>query len=117
MTKGAEVAVFFRASSLFRHSSFRASSLPNAHAIALHQFLRAVVYCQGDGEQDKANHEKCAVMNAASHHFPHLLGNDASHGVDWLEKCAQSLREIGNGNPVPCAKQHHHGLADDTAEP
>src|SRR6266567_6829598 len=105
MTKGAEVAVFFRA-----------SSLPNAHAITLHQFLRAVVYCQGDGEQNETNHEKCAVMNTASHHFPHLLGYDASHGVHWLEKRAQALREIGNGDSVSCAKQHYHGLADDTAE-
>src|SRR5438034_6967611 len=105
MTKGAEVAVFFRASSLFRHSSFRASSLPNAHAIALHQFLRAVVYGQGDGEQNETNHEKSAVMNASSHHFPHLLGNDASHGVHGLEKRTQALREIGNGDPVSCAKQ------------
>ena len=27
-----------------------------------------------------------------------------SHGVDRLEKCAQPLREIGNRDPVPCAK-------------
>src|SRR5436190_14209633 len=116
MTKGPDVAVFFRASSLFRHSSFRASSLPNAHAITLHQFLRAVIYRQGDGEQNKANHEKCAVMNASPYHFPHFLRNDASHGVDRLKKRAQALREIGNGDPVPGAKQHYHGLADDTAE-
>src|SRR6266550_4776683 len=94
-----------------------AHRLANRHAITLHQFLRTIIYCQGDGEQNKANHEKCTVMNAASHHLPHLLSNDASHGMHGLEKRAQALREIGNGDPVPSAKQHHHGLADDTAEP
>src|SRR6266480_3675870 len=67
--------------------------LSDRHAIALYQFLRAIIYCQGDGEQNKANHEKCAVMNATPHHFPHLLGNDAGHGVDWLENA-----------PNPCVK-------------
>src|SRR5207248_11295626 len=62
--------------------------LANRHAITLHQFLRAVIYCQGDGEQNKANHEKGAVMNAAPHHFSHLLSNDAGHGVDRLKKSA-----------------------------
>src|SRR5439155_27075157 len=62
--------------------------LANRHAITLHQLWSAVIYCQGNGEQNKANHEKCAVMNATPHHFSHLLSNDAGHGVDRLKKSA-----------------------------
>src|ERR1700730_10604675 len=91
--------------------------LADRHAVTPHQFLRAIIRRQSDGKEDKADHEKGAIMNTAANDFAHFLSDDASHGVDWLKKGAQPLGEIWNRDSVSRAQQHHHRLADDATEP
>ena len=72
---------------------------------------------ESDREQHEAHHEQRAVMDAAANHLAHFLRDDSRHGVHRLEKCAESLCEIRNGDPVSGAEQHHHRFSDDAAEP
>src|ERR1700730_8832111 len=88
----------------------------NAHPVTTDNFLREIIDAQGEDEEDKANHEERAIMNAAAHYLAHFLRDNSRHGVDRLEKCAQTLREIGNGDAISGAKQHHHRLAKYAAQ-
>src|ERR1700730_5026513 len=88
----------------------------NAHPVTTDNFLREIIDAQGEDEEDKANHEECTIMNAAAHYLAHFLRDNSRHGVDRLEKCAQTLSEIGNGDAIPSAKQDHHRLANDAAQ-
>ena len=67
-------------------------------------------------EENEAHHKERAIMHAAAHDFAHLLRDDSRHGVDRLEKCAEALGEIRNGDAIAGAEQNHHRLADDTPE-
>src|SRR5262245_66256176 len=94
-----------------------ATILSNVHAVAHHKLLCAVVDRQSDGKQHKAHHEKRAVVNAAANYFTHFLRDDSGHGMHRLEKCAKSLCEIRDGDPVSGAEQSHHCFCDDEAQP
>src|SRR5664279_1581973 len=114
MTK---VATPFRASSLFRHSSFELRHSSNAHPVTVDKFLREIIYPERDGEKYQAHHEKRAVMRTPAHHLPHFLRDDSGHRVDRLKDRAQALGEIWNRDPVSGAEQDDHGFADDASQP
>src|SRR5262245_26308908 len=84
-----------------------ATMLSNAHTVAQHELLRAVVDGESNREQHKANHEQRPVVNTPANHLAHFLRYDSRHGMDRLKESAQPLSEIGNGNPVSGAEQHH----------
>src|SRR5436190_12872851 len=89
----------------------------NAHPVTSDQFLREVIDAERNGEKHQAYHEKGTVMRAPAHHFAHFLRDDSRHGVDRLKDRAETLAKIRNCDPIPGAKEHDHGFADDTAEP
>src|SRR5262249_9872005 len=94
-----------------------ATMLSNAHAVAKNELLRAIVDGERDREQHEAHHEQRAIVNATANHLTHLLRDNSGHGMHRLEKGAESLREIRNGDPVSGAEQHHHGFSNDATEP
>src|SRR4030095_12938091 len=94
-----------------------ATILANAHAVAHDELLRAVVDGERDCKQHQAYHEHRTVVNAAANHLAHFLRNDSCHGVQWLEKCAEPLCEIRNGNSVSGTEEHHHRFSDHATEP
>src|SRR5262249_15547998 len=94
-----------------------ATILANAHAVAHDEFLRAVVDGKSDRKQQQAHHKQSAVVDAAADDLAHFLRDDSRHGVHRLEKCAESLSEIRNSDPVSGAQQHHHGFSNYPAEP
>src|SRR4030095_14512684 len=77
-----------------------ATMLSDAHAVAHDELLRAVVDGERDREQHQAHHEQRAVVEAAANDLAHFLRDDSRHGVHRLEKRAESLCEIRNGDPV-----------------
>ncbi len=76
----------------------------------------SVVDEQREDEEDDADHEERAVMDAAADHLAHLLRDDAGHRVHRLEDHAEPLGEIGNRDAIARAEQHDHRLADDAPE-
>src|SRR6266480_5125023 len=91
--------------------------LSDAHAVPHHELLRAVVDGESDREQHKAHHEQRVVVDAAANDLAHFLRDDSGHGVHRLEKCAESLCEIRNSDPVSGAEQYHHSFAHDAPTP
>src|SRR5215469_15393259 len=85
-----------------------ATMLSDVHAVTHDELLRAIVDGEGDRKQHKPHHEQRSVVDAAANDFAHFLCNDSGHSVNGLEKCAESLREIRNSDPVSGAKQHDH---------
>ena len=71
---------------------------------------------QRNREQHEADHEKSAVMGAASDHFAHLLRDNARHRVDRLENRTEALTEVRNRNPISSAEQDDHRLANHATE-
>src|SRR5438045_2697434 len=94
----------FRASSLFRYSSFVFRHSSDAHSEPRDELLREPVDSQCDGKEHQAHHEEGAVMSAAAHDFAHLLRDDAGHRVDRLKHRTETLAEIRDGDAVPGAK-------------
>ncbi len=55
-------------------------------------------------------------MEAAADDFSHLLGDDAGHGVGWLEENGEAFGEVGYLDTVAGAEEDDHGFSDDAAE-
>src|SRR5262249_49826777 len=89
-----------------------ATMLSDAHRVAGHELLCAVVNGESDRKQHKPHHEKRAVMDAAANNLAHFLRDDSRHGMHRLKKCAESLCEIRNSDPISGAEQHHHGFSN-----
>src|SRR3954471_19624179 len=93
-----------------------ATILSNVPAVARDELLGAVVDGEGNRKQHQPHHEQSAVVDAAANDLAHFLRDDSRHGVHRLKKCAESLCEIRNGDPVSGTQQHHHCFSDHAAE-
>ena len=78
--------------------------------------LREPIDPKRDRKQHEPHHEEGAVMGAAADHFAHLLRDDARHRVDGLKDCAETLREIGDSDPVSSTQKNDHRLTDHASE-